>query len=120
MIFAGLTADWSDPVSQEVLTTFSIVTTTGNTLLSRIHNNPKLSGPRMPVILPDKLADQWLTPVSDARDFSEIERLITPYSDVDLKAHSVGKLRGKEYIGNQPEVHKEVRYPELVGPGDVV
>jgi putative SOS response-associated peptidase YedK len=113
MIFAGLTADWSDPLTGERLTTFSIVTTQGNTLLSHIHNNPKLSGPRMPVILPDELADQWLNPISNERDFSEIQRLIAPYPDAGLKAHTVGKIRGKGYEGNQHDAAIEVHYPEL-------
>lgn len=113
MIFAGLSSDWSDPNTGAIFTTFSIVTTAGNSLLARIHNNPKLAGPRMPVILPDELADQWLHPTSDARELSEIQRLISPYPDADLKAHTVGRLRGKGYAGNQPQISKEVIYPEL-------
>ncbi|MDM9632511.1 SOS response-associated peptidase [Robiginitalea aurantiaca] len=113
MIFAGLSSDWRDPDTGKVLTTFSIVTTEGNSLLSDIHNNPKLSGPRMPVILPDALADQWLDPIADERDLAEIQRLITPYPDEGLKAHTVGRLRGKAYAGNKPEISSEVFYPEL-------
>lgn len=114
MIFAGLCSDWSDPATGEVLTTFSIVTTEGNKLLSRIHNNPRLAGPRMPAILPDELADKWLQPISDERDLVEIQDLIAPYPEAVFKAHTVGKLRGKDYAGNQPGISAEVFYPDLV------
>ena len=45
MIFAGLWSEWADRETGELWTTFSIVTTAGNPLLARIHNNPKLNGP---------------------------------------------------------------------------
>ena len=48
MVLAGLYSDWADPETGELLTTFSIVTTAGNPMMARIHNNPKLAGPRMP------------------------------------------------------------------------
>lgn len=42
MTLAGLWSDWEDKETGEKLTTFSIVTTKGNDLLAKIHNNPKL------------------------------------------------------------------------------
>ena len=55
MPLAGLWSEWTDEETGEVLNTFSIVTTKGNKLLAKIHNNPKIEGPRMPVILPQEL-----------------------------------------------------------------
>lgn len=58
MIFAGLWNDWTDKATGEIINTFSIVTTPGNPMMAKIHNNPKLEGPRMPLILPDNYADE--------------------------------------------------------------
>ncbi|MCW8981118.1 SOS response-associated peptidase [Altibacter sp.] len=110
---AGLWSEWSDPDSGGVILTFSIVTTTGNTLLSRIHNNPKLKGPRMPVILLEEDEDDWLQPMEDELDKKRIEKLIQEYPEDELKAHSVTRLRGKEYPGNVSEISEEVIYPAL-------
>ena len=97
----------------EVITSFSIVTTEGNPMMARIHNNPKLAGPRMPLILPDELADKWLEPCQDAADRQALEELIRSYPEEELAAYTVGKLRGKSYPGNVPEITTEVAYPEL-------
>jgi putative SOS response-associated peptidase YedK len=116
LIFAGLYSDWADPETGEVVTTFSIVTTEGNPMMARIHNNPKLSGPRMPLILPDELADRWLNPVSDELDQQELQELIRSYPEEVLAAHPVGKLRGRDYKGNLEGISEEVVYPELESP----
>ncbi len=113
MALACLYSDWRDPDSGQPITTFSIVTTAGNPLLAHIHNNPKIEGPRMPLILPDALAEQWLQPVHDDRDRGELKALIQPYPEGELTAYTVGRLRGKEYAGNVPEISEPVCYPEL-------
>lgn len=113
MIMAGLYSDWTDPDTGEALTSFSIVTTGGNPMMARIHNNPKLAGPRMPLILPDELADDWLQPIEEERDRQLIEDLIRPYPEEELDAYTVGKLRGRAYPGNVPEITEKVEYPEL-------
>lgn len=115
MVFAGLYSDWADPETGEVLTTFTIVTTEGNPMMARIHNNPKLIGPRMPLILPEALALDWLRPIEDPLDRKVVEDLIQAYPEEELTAHTVGKLRGKEYRGNVSEISDEFRYPELEG-----
>lgn len=111
---AGLWSEWYDSETKAMLNSFSIVTTTGNSMMAKIHNNPKLEGPRMPVILPSEMEDQWLNPVHDDLDKQQIEALITAFPENELKAYTVGRLRGKEYRGNIPEISKEVVYSELV------
>lgn len=113
MILAGLYSDWRNPETGENLTTFTIVTTVGNSLMARIHNNPKLKGPRMPLILPDALADSWLKPIGEPLDQKSLENLIQPYPVAELESYPVGRLRGKEYAGNVPEINEPVDYPEL-------
>lgn len=114
MALAGLWNEWKDHENGGVFNTFSIVTTVGNSLLSKIHNNPKLKGPRMPLILPTKLEENWLCPIDDSLDIQKIQELIQSYPDEELKAYTVGRLRGKEYKGNTVAADKEVIYPELI------
>ena len=97
---AGLWNEWTDPETGEILNTFSIVTTEGNPMMAEIHNNPKMAGPRMPVILPDGLEDAWLEPYRDELDQKQLEELLRPYPESELAAHTVGKLRGKDAVDN--------------------
>ena len=110
---AGLWNEWTDRETGESLNTFSIVTTEGNPMMAEIHNNPKLKGPRMPVILPDELADGWLSEIKDELDKQKIEELIASYPETELEAHSVGKLRGKNALGNVPEASEVVEYDDV-------
>lgn len=54
----GLWQNWTDRQTGEFLTSFAIVTAPANDLMSRVHNKKK----RMPLILPDPLALEWLNP----------------------------------------------------------
>ena len=114
MAFAGLWSEWTDPDSGEVRNTFSIVTTEGNELLARVHNNPRIKGPRMPLILPDEMANKWLEPVTDELDIKALQELIQSYPAEEFEAYTVHRLRGKEYRGNVPEINEQVTYEELV------
>lgn len=113
LVLAGLWNRWKDPATNEYLTTFSIVTTQGNPMMARIHNNPKLQGPRMPLILADDMEDKWLIPVEEELDEKAIQELIHSYPAEELRAHTVHRLRGKDYIGNAPGISEEIIYPEL-------
>jgi len=110
---AGLWSEWINPETNGRMITFSIVTTEGNSMMAKIHNNPKIKGPRMPLILPDKLEDQWLNPIKDDLDKQKIQELIQSYPEDELKAHTVNKLRGKEYAGNVEQISDAVVYEEL-------
>jgi len=113
MILAGLYSEWLDRETGELINTFTIVTTDGNKMLSKIHNNPKLDGPRMPVILDESWADQWLNPSEDKLGEDALKKLIRPFPDENLEAYTVGKLRGKDAVGNIPEATKKVLYEEV-------
>ena len=114
LAFAALWSDWQDAVSGEWIQSFTIVTTEGNPMMAKIHNNPKLKGPRMPLILPDGLEDKWLQAVHDELDVKSVQELIQTYPEEELQAHTVAKLRGKEYKGNIPEISEEIVYEELL------
>jgi putative SOS response-associated peptidase YedK len=83
----------------------------GNELLSKIHNNPKLNEPRMPLILEGGSIQKWLN-LSEEQN-ALLKEVCVPFSDEELQAHSVGKLRGKNAVGPGPEAIEEVKYEEL-------
>jgi putative SOS response-associated peptidase YedK len=61
---AGIWGNWTDRETGEHLVSFAIVTTAANELMSKVHNKKK----RMPLILPDELALEWMQPgLSEAR-----------------------------------------------------
>ena len=113
LALGGLWSEWIDQETGEILNSFSIVTTAGNKMLAKIHNNPKLEGPRMPLILPQELEDKWLEPVEDELDVKSIQELIKDYPDEELDAYTVRRLRGKEYMGNIEKVSEPFQYEEL-------
>ena len=114
LLVGGISSDWLNKVTGEIMRTFSIVTTKGNELMSEIHNNPKLKEPRMPLILNEKGIEQWLN--GNQEDATE---LIRPNAEVELEAHTVSRLRGKDYKGNVPEVQEEFNYEELNEQGSL-
>jgi putative SOS response-associated peptidase YedK len=115
MVVAGLWESWVDKTTGELLNTTTIVTTSANPLMSKIHNNPKAElGPRMPVILTKDKQDEWLIDCKTEADKSYLAGLIHPSNQEELVAYTVGKINGKDAIGNVPEAETEVIYPELV------
>lgn len=104
---AGLWTTWRNDKGG-VMNTFAIITTEGNPLMARIHNNPKLKGPRMPLILNEEDEDKWLINDKDA-----VQDIIKSYPEEYLASYTVAKLRGKTYLGNVEEISNEVVYPEL-------
>lgn len=114
LILAGLWNEWHNPENGGRINTFSIVTTAGNALMTKIHNNPKLEGARMPLLLPEVLAEKWLEPLNNDLETAKIQELIQAYPEEDLQAHTVHKLRGKAYLGNVAEISREVIYDDLV------
>ncbi|MEZ4888801.1 MAG: SOS response-associated peptidase [Chitinophagales bacterium] len=112
LTLAGLWSEWVDRETGQILNTFSIVTTKGNRMMAKIHNNPKLEEPRMPLILPQELEDKWLAPIVDELDKKAIQELITAYPEEELEAYTVNRLRGKKYVGNVEEVSKPFEYFE--------
>ena len=107
---AGLWAEWINPLTKAKLISFTIVTTNANQLMTRIHNNPDREGPRMPVILSEDLADEWLKPGLTSKGMKEF---LIPIPDDQLAAHTVKPLSGKNAIKNDPAASEEYRYEDL-------
>src|SRR5687768_8735432 len=72
---AGLYDIWLDPDGQE-LDTYTIVTTSANSFMERLHN-------RMPVILPQDREDMWLDP---ATPLSGLVTLLSPFEPRKMAA----------------------------------
>lgn len=113
MALAGLWSEWTDRATGEILNTFSIVTAEGNTLMTKIHNNPKLKGPRMPLILSREQEEAWLGDQKTVFTQNKLATLIRSYPDNELACYTVSKLRGKHYLGNVPETAAPFSYNEL-------
>jgi putative SOS response-associated peptidase YedK len=115
MAIAAIYDNWSDPLSDEVETTFSIVTTKANELMTDIHNSPKLPESRMPLILDNKGIDIWLNGEVTSDDHDELDAISGPCSDELLDAHTVRRFKGKSGVANAGHADEEFHYPEL-GP----
>jgi len=84
--FAGLYDRWVDNYSNEVVHSYTIVTTTANKLMSEIHNH----GQRMPIILRPDQERTWLNNDEFFVDY-EIDLLATP---IDKPMTTQGSLFG--------------------------
>jgi len=109
LVFGGLWSQWVDQLTGEIVKTTTIVTTEGNPLMKKIHNNPKLHGARMPLILTPINYSTWLNATSK----QEIQQLILPFDVNELEAFTVQKIIGKDALLDGPECIKFKEYPEL-------
>ncbi len=80
--FAGIYDSWHNPVTDEHLHTFSILTTDANPMMRFIHN----TNFRMPVILHPDEETIWLDPLADE---GALKKLFTPYDESAMQAHTV-------------------------------
>lgn len=115
--FAGLWDRWENKEEGLVRYTATIVTTTANELMARIHNNPKRENgeSRMPVILPQELEREWLRPMNDKVDKDLLQELIRPYPAEQMQAYTVRQLSGKTGVGNTPQAQETFEYEALKG-----
>ena len=92
--FAGLWDEWVDRATGELQPTFTIITTEPNELMAGIHN-------RMPVILPDRAAEQaWL---ADGHRLDAYQQLLRPYDAAAMREYVVSK-RVNSPANNDAEV----------------
>lgn len=82
---AGVWQPWHDTETGEYVETFAIVTTEANALMSQIHNSRR----RMPVILPENLAIEWLMDDIDEERISELAAF--QISSSELEVHTIAK-----------------------------
>jgi len=83
LALAGLWSGWHDPETEQVIRTFTIVTTTANRTLSAVHD-------RMPVMLAREHWASWLDPT--LQDTGELTALLEPAADNELVLYPVRAL----------------------------
>jgi putative SOS response-associated peptidase YedK len=99
---AGIWNPWTDRDTGEQVETFAIVTTRANLLMEQVHNSKK----RMPTILDEDLAYEWLLGHPDEKRITEIALTQCPFSS--MQAIPIAK----DFIGSgQPS--KPFLYEDL-------
>jgi putative SOS response-associated peptidase YedK len=83
LALAGLWSGWRNPDTDEVRRTFTIVTTTPNTVVAELHD-------RMPVIIPDEAWGRWLDP--RPAEPGELRALLEPTDAVLLEIAPASRL----------------------------
>ena len=83
--FAGLYDIWTNPETGEKLGTFTIITTSPNELVAKIHT-------RMPVILDREGEALWLD--RSMTDGEALVKLLRPYPAEEMKAYAVSPIVG--------------------------
>lgn len=102
---AGIFDEWAHPGTGEIVHSFSILTTSANPLMERIHNRKK----RMPVILTKEDEKAWLDFSTPANSFEH------PFPSEQMEAWTVSRLlTSRTEDRNVMEVLDKVHYPELV------
>lgn len=99
---AGIWQQWTDAETGETVDTCAIVTTEANLLMAEIHNSKK----RMPTILTDDLAWEWMFGKLDEKRISEIARWQIPWQDLGYYTLA------KDFL-NSTDPLKEFVYPDL-------
>ena len=82
---AGIWQPWTDKVSGEYVESFAIVTTKANKLMEQVHNSKK----RMPTILNEDLAYEWMFGNLDEQRILEIAA--TQYPSEEMEACTIAK-----------------------------
>ena len=82
---AGIYQPWTDKETGETMDTFSIVTTKANSFMEQIHNKKK----RMPTILTETLASDWLNPSLSESKIMELAS--SAYDASYMNAYTIDK-----------------------------
>ncbi len=103
---AGIFDKWTDERQNELIDTFSVITTRANPLMEKIHNTKK----RMPVILDGPGQEsRWL---SDEPLVTSRKKLLQPINQKELKAYTVSnKISRSGTNPNDPSVVEQADYP---------
>ena len=99
---AGIWNQWTDAETGETVDTCAIITTEANLVMSQIHNSKK----RMPTMLNDDLAWEWMFGKLDEKRISEIARWQIPWQELHYYTLT------KDFL-NSHDPLKEFVFPEL-------
>lgn len=99
---AGIHQPWTDTTTGETVDSFAIVTTAANGLMEKVHNKKK----RMPTILTEALAEEWITENSSEERINAIANYSFPSEK--LEAYSIRKD-----FKMSADPQEKCNYPEL-------
>ncbi|NDA61113.1 MAG: SOS response-associated peptidase [Chitinophagia bacterium] len=99
---AGIWQDWTDRETGETFPTFAIVTTAANVLMEQVHNTKK----RMPVILPEEEAFQWIQP-----NLSEAQ--ISQLAHFSIDSHLLSATPIRKDFRTAPDPTEPYQYADL-------
>ena len=99
---AGIYQPWTDKETGETMDTFSIVTTKANGLMEQIHNKKK----RMPTILNEVQASEWLSP--NLSESKIMELASSAYDTSTMSAYTIDKS-----FRTSSDPMEQFEYPEL-------
>lgn len=88
----GLYSTWTDRETGEVILSYTMLTTTANALMKKVHNGGEHPG-RMPLVIERDMEKTWLNPDSSYNELKEI--MDYKISASHLKAWPVHTIRGK-------------------------
>jgi putative SOS response-associated peptidase YedK len=101
---AGLWDEWKN--ENRILKTFTLLTTSANPLLEKIHNLKK----RMPVILSPETENDWL----NTKDPKTAQDLLRPYDESKMEAWPISKLiTSRTSNSNVPSVLTPFEHKDL-------
>lgn len=98
----GMYDVWQNPVTKELLQTFSVLTVPANELCLQIHNGGKNPG-RMPLIIPKENEEKWLEPSMTA---AQINDFFTPFASGKMDAYPVSREFLKKGAGDRTVVER--------------
>ena len=104
---AGIWQPWTDKSTGEYIESFAIVTTRANKLMEQVHNTKK----RMPVILNDDLAFEWM--FGDLGEDRILEIAATQYPAEEMQACTISKDFREALEPAKPFVFEDVPALEL-------
>jgi putative SOS response-associated peptidase YedK len=105
---AGIWQPWTDSETGEYIETLSLVTTAANKLMEQIHNSKK----RMPTILTEDLAWEWLFGNLDEQRITEIARFQFPAEQ--MEACTISKDFRTALEPSAPFAYEDLSALELV------
>ena len=97
-LLAGLYNYATDTETGEMTGTYSIITRKGNELMEKIHNSGP-NGGRMPLLLTEPLANQWLNPNLTDEGLSEILSFEFPSNQLEAWPVNTIRKRKEDSIG---------------------
>ena len=99
---AGIYSSWKNPETDEVVYTYSVLTTRANPLMEKIHNTKR----RMPVIIDQPFEKDWLNPLLTKDD---VLAFCEPFDESKMEAYTISKrITSKKDPTNVPQVMQRV------------